>query len=171
MSPTIQVIIGLTAIVLGPVTAILISLYFQQRRAKRDAKEHLFLTLMANRRANPPTYEWAGSLNVIDVVFADHEKVVTLWHEFYAILCQEKPSLQTQDHKYLQLLSEMASVLGYKKLQQVDIDKFYLPRVHGSFADAQAKTANEWLRVLENTHHFVVAARADDKAPEPPEDL
>jgi len=49
------------------------------------------------------------------------------------------------------LLSEMAKTLGYKNLQQTDIDKFYSPKAHGSQSELNYKLQTEFLRVLENT--------------------
>jgi hypothetical protein len=68
--------VNMIAIVLGPLLAVGITLWWQGRKEKRDAKERLFLTLMAQRRAFPPAIEWVNALNVIDVVFADHSQVV-----------------------------------------------------------------------------------------------
>jgi hypothetical protein len=172
MSTTLQAVIGIIAIVLGPVTAIIVSLWIQQRRAKRESKERLFSTLMAHRRSYPPTYEWASALNLIDVVYADHDDVVKLWHEHYDLLCSTKEeNVQGRNHKYLELLSAMAKVLGYKKLDQVSIDKFYQPSAHGNYAEQQATMAIEWIRVLQNTERFIVESRKQEEVPEPPEYL
>ncbi len=74
----------------------------------------------------PPTTEWVNSLNLIHVVFADHTNIVNLWHHYYDELYSQTPNpsrVQAREHTYLQMLSEMARVLGYKRLQQTDIDK------------------------------------------------
>src|SRR5712664_1308158 len=125
-------IISIIAILVGPVTAVSITLWWQRRKEKRDRKLALFTTLMAHRRASPPTYEWVNALNLIDVVFADNPKVLTLWHELYLMLQNPNPT-QAQGHKYLELLSVMAASLGFRHLQQTDIDKYYSPQVHGEY--------------------------------------
>lgn len=112
-------VLTLLAILLGPVVAVCITLWWQNRKERRDAKRHLFMTLMAQRK--PPTYEWVQALNLIDVVFAKDKRVVQLWHELYALF-QNQQRTQAQDHKYIELLSEMVSVLSFRKLQQTDID-------------------------------------------------
>ena len=121
-------IISIVAIFVGPVTAVCITLWWQRRKEKRDAKIRLFTTLMAYRKAMPIAPEWVMALNLIDVVFSDHPKVLALWHELYQLF-QNPTRTQAQDHKYLELLSEMASVLRFRQLQQTDIDKFDLPRI------------------------------------------
>lgn len=142
----------LIALVLGPVTAVLITLWHQDRAAKRGAKERLFISLMAHRKSIPPNYEWVNSLNLIDVVYADHPKVVSLWHELYDILVQIPLNEQRRVHKFLELVSAIASVLGYKNLTQTDIDKFYSPEAHGLILGTQWGVQTELLRVLKNTH-------------------
>src|SRR5690606_8061294 len=98
------------------------TLWYQRRIIKWDAKQRRFITLMAHRKSNPPTFEWVNALNLVDVVYAAHPKVVTLWHDLYTILSTQPPNLQAQSHKYLELLSAMAVVLGYRSLTVTDID-------------------------------------------------
>ena len=151
------------ALFLSPIIPVLITLWWQKRKEKRDAKRNLFMTLMAHRRAFPPTIEWVNSLNLIDVVFADHTKVVDLWHGYYDELHQKPDPLRTQtrEHTYLEMLSEMAKVLGYKRLQQTDIDKYYSPQAHQNQLELNLKTQQEFLRVLEKTSKFETAARSE----------
>jgi hypothetical protein len=52
---------------------------------------------------------------------------------------------------YLDLLSEMGSVLGYKQLRQTSMDKFYSPEVHGNIFGRQADLQDNLLRVLKAT--------------------
>ena len=158
-------IINIAAIVIGPVVAVLITLWWQQRKEKRDAKMRLFTTLMAFRKSYPISYEWANSLNVIDVVFGDTPEVVGRWHEYYSLLQRQNVSpqeAQEQTHKYLELMSVMAASLGFRRLQQTDIDKFYTPQAHGDQAHLNWQCQTEWLRVLQSTNRFNVE-------PKPPE--
>jgi len=46
----------------------------------------------------------------------------------------------------------MARSLGYRSLQQTDIDKFYAPQVFGDQLALNAETQKEFLRVLKATH-------------------
>jgi hypothetical protein len=123
-------------------------------KQKRDAKEKLFLSLMAHRRSNPPAPEWVNSLNVIDVIDADVPQVVQLWHEYYSGLCSShvNNNYQQREHTYLLMLSAMARNLGYQKLEQTDIDKFYTPQAHEDQVFLNSEIQTELLRVLKNTH-------------------
>ncbi|MGA9084413.1 MAG: DUF6680 family protein [Pseudolabrys sp.] len=144
-------IVTVIALILGPVIAVFITFWYQRRRQKYDAKERLFLGLMAQRRINPPTFEWAGALNVIDVVFADNRDVVEKWHELYKIVDQPQFNQGHFGHTYIELLSEMAAALGYRRLQQTDIDRFYAPQAHGTQAALTQEMQTELLRVLKGT--------------------
>ena len=148
------------AIIIGPIAAVIITLWHQDRAQKRQAKMGLFITLMAHRKSNPPTLEWANALNLIDVVYADHPKVVGLWHDGYELLNRrDLTDWQAWNHKYLELLSEMAQILKYKALKQTDIDKFYAPQAHGDVAKMQSDLARELLRVLQATERLSVEQR------------
>jgi len=155
--------INLAAILVGPILAVVVTLWWQSRKQKRDAKEKLFLSLMAHRRAFPPAPEWVNSLNVIDVIFADVPQVVQLWHGYYAGLCHTAPNdnHQQREHTYLLMLSAMARNLGYRKIEQTDIDKFYTPQAHEDQVYLNSEIQTELLRVLKNTH----AVSASQTAP------
>lgn len=154
-------IINILAIILSPIIAVSITLWYQHYKSKQDAKYRLFLTLMAHRKRLVPTYDLVDSLNTIDVIFSNHQNVINLWHEYYALLCQkfDESNYEARSHKHLQLLTEMSKVLGYKKIQQIDIDKFYIPTAHGSQLEMSQKLQTELLRVLENTSHFLAISK------------
>lgn len=151
---TVQAWVTGLAIFLGPLVAVAITLRYQSWKDKRDARQRLFLTLMAERKGVMPTYQVTQALNTIDVVFAGKPRVLRRWHSYYTLL--DQPTVgASQTHAWLDLLSEMARELGYKDLQQTDLDKFYLPKGHLDWHEVQMKTALEWIRVLENTSHFL----------------
>jgi hypothetical protein len=104
-------------LLLGPVVAVWWTLYHQDQKEKRTEKIRLFQTLMALRKL-PPTPEWANALNLIDVVYSDHPKIVADWHAMYDILVQQQAGTERHNHAYLSLLSGMAAALGYDKLKQ-----------------------------------------------------
>lgn len=155
----LQAWITAIAIVLGPLAGVVFTLWFQKRKERRDAQHRLFLTLMANRRSNPPTFDWVNALNLIDVVFAHNRDVVGLWHQHYDLLCQDPVNWHLADAKYLDLLAAIGRSLGYKDLSQTDISKFYSPRAHGNQAQLAMETQTELLRVLKATERINVHGR------------
>lgn len=150
MQMEIKDIATIVALVLGPVIAVVITLWSQKRSERRLAKLQLFVTLMANRRA-APSREWVNALNLIDVIYANETRIVQLWHQLYDALNIQPFNNQTFTHKYLDLLSAMANSLGYSSLKQTDIDKFYMPQGLGDQAALSIDTQKEWLRVLKAT--------------------
>lgn len=153
------------AIFIGPLFGVLFTLWFQHRKDRRDEKHRLFTLLLANRKFYSITPEMARALNTIDVVFADHKNVRDLWSRYYSLLSQ--PAGEERGHVWLDLLGAMAKVLGYQGLTAVQLDKYYYPQGHANDIEFQQKMGKLWERVLENTEHFVVAARAEAAAGKP----
>ncbi len=148
---SIQLLIGIGQILAVAIIPIIIwfgGIKYQNRKAKRDAQLHLFLKLMANRKATPITKEWVDALNTIDVVFQDNHKVRHAWREYYDSLNVQSPHFQQNNAFLLDLLSEMAVALGYKNLKQTEIDRFYSPKYFGSQMSRQEILFQENLRVL-----------------------
>lgn len=116
-----------------------LTLWWQRRKEKRDAKLRVFSTLMMHRRSIPPHIEWVNALNLIDIAFAGDEQVLNKWHTMYGLLHNQQAGTEQYQHTYLEMLSSMAQVLGYKKLQQTDIDKFYTPQAFATQANSNAE--------------------------------
>jgi len=153
---------NILAVITGPVLAVIITLCYQNRKEKRGDKIRLFLSLMAHRKSTPPTFERVNSLNLIDVVFADHPKVLQLWHEYYDLLHTQPSNYEQWEHKHIDMLSEMAQALGYKKLKQTEIEKFYTPVAHGTQAELNEKMQRELLRVLEHSESFGLTKKEEE---------
>ncbi len=142
------------ATIITPIIAIAISIWYQERKRFREAKQNVFFQAMANRKRFPPTVEWVNALNLIDVVFHNAPKVVVAWHALYAVLQTRPWNQENYEHCQLDLLKEMGDDLGYPNLKQTDIDKFYAPQAHGDQAKMQNDTQIELLRVLKHSQHF-----------------
>ena len=144
------------ALLLGPVFAVGWTLWHQDSKERHAAKMRLFIQLMAHRKSIPISQNWAQTLNVIDVVFADSPKVVAKWHLLYAVM-DTKPQMNMQafQHASLELMSEMAKELGYKEIQQTDIDKFYVPDQHAKEATRKYRIEMQLLRVLRRSRSFL----------------
>lgn len=107
----------------------------------------------------PPTQAFVRGLNLIDVIFAKSPRVLQLWHEYYDLLCSDPPNIALWEHKYIDMLTEMARDLRYAKLKQTDIEKFYKPVAHGATTQMNEKIQVELLRVLENTFALITIER------------
>ena len=143
-------IVTIIALFLGPLAAVFLTLWSQRRNKEWASKNQLFMNLMAYRKSAPPNIFWVNALNMIDVVYAKHPTVVSKWHELYEVLNQKPMNMERYNHTYLEMLSEMATILGYKTLKQTDIDKFYSPQAHGDQAQLLQDILAQFLRVLRN---------------------
>lgn len=141
----------IAAVAIIPVIVWFLGVKYQDRKAKRDAQEKVFFTLMADRGTNPITKEWVDALNVIDIVFQEHKKVRKAWKEYLSSLNEKSPHFDTQNSFKLDLLSEMAMALGYKNLKQTEIDRFYSPKYFGSQMSRQEFLFQENMRILMNS--------------------
>ncbi len=152
----LEAIMTEVAIILGPIFAVLITLFYQRHKEKRDFKFHVFYDIMSHRKSFPISQEFVKALNLIDVAFSDNQKILSLWHEYYQMLHQKPENLTNEllNQKFVELLSQIALDLGYKNIQQVDIDKFYTPVGHLNQFEYNVKLQTELLRVLENTSKF-----------------
>lgn len=125
-----------------------IGIRFQNRKEKRDAQINLFLGLMTTRGSVPPSQIWFDNLNQIDVVFQKDKKVRAAWRAYYDSLHPKSQHFDNQSAFQLDLLSEIANVLGYNELKQTEIQRFYSPRVHNYTSARQSALVDENLRVL-----------------------
>jgi hypothetical protein len=72
----------------------------------------------------------------------------------YTILETKPWNQERYNHAYLEMMSELAKVLGYKTLTQTDIDKFYSPEAIGLQNSRVYEAQTEFLRVLKNSKSF-----------------
>ena len=128
--------INVAAILLSPVIAVLVTLWYQSRKEKRDIKLDIFFTLMENRASLSISDEFVKAINSIDFVFdGDNDPAI-------------------QGHLYIDLLSAIATHLGYRSLRQTEIDRYYIPQSHGNDAERQREVSDELLRLLKASEHY-----------------
>jgi hypothetical protein len=141
----------LISITLIPIIIFYVGKRLQDRDAKRNAKQDLFLRLMANRKKNPPTIEWADSLNQIDIIFQDSKNVRRAWRTYYDSLHPYSQHFSNSNSFLLDLLSEIANELGYRNLKQTELDRFYSPVFFDNQVKNQDLMYKEYLRVLQRS--------------------
>ena len=159
--------VNILAILLSPVVAVLVTVYLQNRKEKRNQKLWIFNTLIATRHS-PVIDENVRALNMIDVVFHDSQRVRELWHEYFNMLGNEglnNPQGWSQrQKKNLEMITEMAKVLGYgKAITHLDIDRVYYPVGLGAQSQKAQEIAEELLRVLKASGG-IQFTRKDEKA-------
>lgn len=156
----VQLLVGIgqiLAVALIPIITWFMGVGYQNRHAKRSAKQELFFTLMANRKAAIINKDWVDALNQIDVIFQDDKKVRRAWREYLDSLNENSPHFVNNNSYLLDLLSEMAISLGYKNLKQTEIDRVYSPKAFGDISTQQQKLLQETIRVLSNSESFGIS--------------
>lgn len=140
--------INVLAILLSPVIAVGVTLWYQKRAEIRTIKKDIFFTLMKNRNSIYIPVDYVQALNSIDFVFHDDEIVKSLWASLYDNYNSKSPDLQQRARLQIDLLTAIASHLGYSNLTQMQINKYYTPQIHGEEIERSKAISDELLRVL-----------------------
>lgn len=144
--------IEVISILLSPVIAVCVTLWYQSRKEKKDAKLRLFLTLFAYRGIGL-NHNYVVALNTIEVIFHSYPKVIDKWHDYHNILYNTGITNWNDEMRraHLDLLSVMAKSLGYKKLEQKQIDKHYYPQGWGDEEKENKEIRAELLTYLKKS--------------------
>lgn len=103
------------ATALGPLAAVIITMWRSRMDSVRDRQLHIFRTLMATRRLQIST-EHVNALNLIEVEFYKKETVLAAWQKSREHLNKgpdDEVWHETKDRILAILLSEMAKVLRF----------------------------------------------------------
>lgn len=151
-------VLTIVALLGGPVFGVFATLVYQRREFVRQQRMNVFKTLIA-MRGEPFNVDRIRALGLIDVVFHDKKRVREKWAEYYESL--NNPGLNDNNGaiirlgKYNDLLSAMATVLGYgKDFGFSDLTRVYNPQISATFTQIQAETAVEWLRLLKASENL-----------------
>jgi hypothetical protein len=153
--------INVLAILFSPVIAVGVTLWYQKRSEIIKTKKDIFFTLMKNRNSIHIPNEWVQALNSIDFIFDDDEKIKNIWAALYDNYNSKNPDFAQRIRLQIDLLSAIASHLGYRNLTQTQIDKYYTPQLHGDQAVRQQEISDELLRVLKATENYGTPRREE----------
>ena len=126
----------ISAILLGPLFAILVARYLDRLRADKARKLAIFRTLMLTRGL-PRDREHVGALNLVEVEFIDHQDVVDAWKAYLdnlgeALLPIEQKvrydtTTRKRDALLTKLIDTIAKTLNIKVAQLDILDGNYVP--------------------------------------------
>lgn len=122
MSGETWAIVAATA--LGPVFAVMISFWRDDRKERRNRRLEVFKTLMATRQI-PISNDHVTAINLVEVEFYKCHGVETAWKYYKDHLHTGPEDAAWRDRKenlLAKLLTEIASVLGFK-IAAIDIFK------------------------------------------------
>lgn len=115
------------AVLVGPVLAVLITRWVDNRRAKHDRQWDIFRTLMQHRRTSM-NFEFVGALNLVEVEFANSADVVVAWKDLlgkFELMANASPEQLgnlgvERSQAQARLLNAIARKLGLE-IEQLDI--------------------------------------------------
>lgn len=165
-------VISVIAIVVSPLVAVVVSVYLQGIRERRQQQLWTLNTLIANR-SDPLTPDNIRALNLIDLIFHKKPRVRQLWREYFDMLSNKGLDNETgwkqRSDKNVELITEMAGVLGYgKAISHLDVGRVYNPVGIAQQREKTVEAQEELLRVLKATAKFEVAPRVAPVAEGPP---
>lgn len=122
----------IAAVIIGPITAVVIGLWLEDRRAKRQQQWDTFRMLMRTRGTRL-SGEHVGALNLVELEFATEKKVMDAWKSYMEHLDGVKtpfPSdpkivdgfLTERNSRFTKLLYQIGLSLGFR-IEQLDIFK------------------------------------------------
>lgn len=169
MRSNLVAILTLVAIGVSPVIAVLVSVWLQDRKERR-AQKLMILGALIGTRHNPVSDETVRALNLIDVVFHDNAKIRQLWREYFDMLSNqglENPAGWAQrQKKNLEMITEMAKALGYKKtITHLDVDRVYYPVGLGEQARKNAAVLDGFLDFFKTVATALPSRPPRDESP------
>lgn len=156
--------IMIAAVLAGPVVAVQLTRYLDERREVRDRKLAIFKTLMATRAYN---VSWAHveALNRIDLEFERSEpkerQVLDAWKAYLDLLGNtQMPPDQWATRRVdllVELLHKMALVLDYDFDKTHIKNSTYAPKVHGDMEQQQEALRRMSIELLEGKRAIPIA--------------
>lgn len=134
----------ITAVFLGPIVAVRLTRFLDNRKEQRDRKLQIFKTLMATR-AYTISPQHVEALNRIDLEFSNKHKkerdVVYAWKSYLDLLGDKDMPREQWGIKRIELLVDllhsMAKVLDYEFDKTHIKNSAYAPVAHGDIEDQQ----------------------------------
>lgn len=148
---TISDWIMIVAVISGPIIAVQLTRYLDDKKEKRDRKLQIFKTLMATR-AYTTSWEHVNALNLIDLEFTKDKTVIEAWKEYHDLLHTSMSPDQWVQKKlelFIDLLQKMAYVLDYDFDKTHIKNSSYSPNAHGNTENEQMILRKHLIEVLE----------------------
>jgi len=146
----------ITAVLLGPIIAVQLTRYLDNKKEERERKLQVFKTLMATR-AHTVSWDHVVALNRIDLEFDKDNKtekaVIEAWKAYLDLLGDKSLAPEQWAVKRVDLLVEllhkMAQVLDYDFDKTHIKNSSYSPVAHGNIENEQQALRAGLIQVLE----------------------
>lgn len=121
------------AILVGPIAAVWVTRWMDQKREDRDRRLDTFRALMKTRRLRL-SQEHVAALNLVEIEFYNEADVINAWKNYLKNLSKNltEPNItdkdrlrhfEDQEELLTKLLHAMAKALGFSNIEQLDIMK------------------------------------------------
>jgi hypothetical protein len=122
------------ATIVGPVAAVFITRWNDQRRETRNRLLHVYRVLMATRRSNV-SQDHVAAINLVEVEFHGVKPVIEAWSAYLTHL-NTKAGSETPEHgkTWNDRRSELLAILLVKVAAHLGITKGEIELLHGGYA-------------------------------------
>lgn len=155
----------IAAIILGPIAAVLITRWLDDRRLQRQRRMDVFRTLMRTRRM-VLTPDHVGALNLVEIEFHRETDVISAWKAYWSNLEKKIPPdmplneieqfIRQRDGLLAKLLHAIGKSLGFG-IEQLDIfEGGYVPQGWETEYQEQRAIRQALLEVLQGQRAFPV---------------
>lgn len=158
---------NIIAILVSPLIASGITLYFTHKNDKRKQKLSIFEKLMTTR-LNISTIDYVHALNLIEVVFYDSKDVIAEYKKLMAAYGAEKQDKNENNIRNLKLIEAIAKNLGYTRINWEDISKPYAPVWYYDELLKQEKYKGGQLAIADLVNSITKSQNDDKSQPEAP---
>jgi hypothetical protein len=133
---TIETWAVVLATIVGPVAAVLITRWNDQRREQRNRLLHIYRVLMATRRMNI-SEDHVGAINLVEVEFHGVQSVIDAWSNYLTHLNATSPGANAsveQQKQWNERRAELLAILISKVAKHLGLSKGEIEILHGGYA-------------------------------------
>jgi Family of unknown function (DUF6680) len=148
----------IVAVLLGPIIAVWVTRYFDDRKEVRARRMDIFRTLMRTRKI-PIHFDHVGALNLVEIEFAKDSKVIAAWKDYLRNLGERLPPEADNDTQnalfkkreslLTKLIYEISQVLQFKVEQLAILEGNYIPQAWNDDEFEQRIMRRAFLDVLD----------------------
>jgi hypothetical protein len=166
-------ILMILAVLVGPIIAVQLTRYLDDKKEKRERKLQVFKTLMATR-AYITSWDHVGALNRIDLEFdrniTKEKDVVIAWKAYLDVLTSydKMPHDQWEAKRtdlFVDLLHKMAQVFDYDFDPTHIKNSSYAPKGHREIEQMQNKILSGFAEMLDYKRFLPVTVLCCNQAP------
>lgn len=151
------------ALIAGPVIAVLITRYWDEKREANRRKWEIFRNLMCYRK-HPLSRGFVSSLNLLEVEFHDDKAVLAAWNSMYEHFHKEEPIEDNRKKTFYDEREKLRAALLQKVAHSLGIKLDSLDMLQSGYSPQgwEWDEAEQWLmrkklsEVLEGTRPFPV---------------